>query len=58
MLTRRTSGFLVLLALAAAAGLGSSAAQDLPEGVDWLTDLDAARETAREEGRPLLIVFR
>lgn len=58
MLTQRTFGFLVLLACVAAGGFGSSAAQDLPEGVDWMTDLDAAREKAREEGRPLLIVFR
>ncbi len=27
-------------------------------GIDWLTDLDVAREKAREEGRPLLAVFR
>ena len=27
-------------------------------GIDWLTDLDAARAKARETGRPILAVFR
>lgn len=27
-------------------------------GIDWMTDLDAARAQAKEEGRPLLVVFR
>lgn len=26
--------------------------------IDWLTDLDAAREKAKSEGKPLLVVFR
>jgi hypothetical protein len=28
------------------------------EGIAWLKDLDAARTTARAEGKPLFIVFR
>ena len=58
MNTRRTLGFLGLLAIAAAAGFGPSVAQDLPQEQDWMTDLDAATGKARETGRPLLIVFR
>ena len=27
-------------------------------GIDWMTDLDAAREQAGKEDRPLLVVFR
>jgi len=41
-----------LVALAAAAWPG--ARDEFP----WLTDLDAARALAAEEGKPLLVVFR
>lgn len=43
-------------------GTGTLPAQDLADRADgafaWRTDLDAAREEARETGRPLLVVFR
>ncbi len=32
------------------------AAQD--DGIDWLTDLAAARAAATETGKPMLVVFR
>jgi hypothetical protein len=47
-------------ALAAVAALAFLApgirAED--DGIRWQTDLDAARTTARAEGKPLFIVFR
>ena len=40
-------------------GAAPAAAQDAPDDeFAWRTDLEAAREDARESGRPLLIVFR
>ncbi|MBI2923475.1 MAG: hypothetical protein HYY18_20665 [Planctomycetes bacterium] len=46
----------LLLALAAVPFLppASGEGEDFP----WMTDIDAARQKARDEGRPLLIVFR
>lgn len=58
---------LVLVVLGFAAGLlradrlaMSPANADEGEiaGIDWRTDLDAARAEARTSGRPLLVVFR
>ena len=46
---------LALAALAAGAVL-TGAPQD--GEFKWLTDLDAARVRAKDEGKPLLIVFR
>ena len=37
----------------------NTAGQDVPDDAfAWRTDLDAARQEARETGRPLLVVFR
>ena len=51
----------ILLALAAAA-CGPAGAKDDHVRVEvpdhWMTDLDAATAAARQEGKPLLIVFR
>ncbi|MHC4820365.1 MAG: hypothetical protein ACYTDX_01435 [Planctomycetota bacterium] len=58
------AGKAMVAALLLAAGLSmawTAAAQDAPgddAGVDWRTDLDAARTEAAESGRPMLIVFR
>ena len=53
---------LVLLALAVALGALLAPEPVLAEeeiaGVEWLTDLDAARAKARKSGRPILAVFR
>ena len=49
-----------LLALASAllAGVPVAAEDGEIAGVDWLTDVEAARAKARETGRPILAVFR
>ena len=52
--------------VALVAFIGGSALVTSPAGAedpldaafDWRTDLDAAREEARDTGRPLLVVFR
>ncbi len=31
---------------------------DAEGAIEWITDLDEARDQARKEGKPLLIVFR
>ena len=50
---------MTLTSLAAALLSGLSALCPAAEGAfEWRTDLDAARELAAAEGRPLLIVFR
>ena len=40
--------------------LGASGAASADEAgeIEWLTSLDKARDLARKEGKPLLIVFR
>ena len=48
---------LALLSLAAL-GLSLVGGTRSVSGPEWLDDLDAATELARESGRPLLIVFR
>jgi len=38
--------------------MGGAADADEAGEIEWLTDLDKARDQARKEGKPLLIVFR
>ncbi len=45
-----------LVAVAALVLVAPSRAQD--EEIAWVTDLDAARRSARAEGKPLFLVFR
>ena len=52
---------MLLLVFAAGFDIATSPPADAEEeiaGVEWLTDLDAARAKARKTGRPLLAVFR
>ena len=42
----------------AALGVSEPAHADADTEIEWLTDLDAARDLARKENKPLLIVFR
>ncbi len=52
---------LLLLVFAAGFDVATTPSADAEEeiaGVEWLTDLDAARAKARKTGRPLLAVFR
>lgn len=50
---------LALIAVACVAGFGPASAEEGEiAGIDWRTDLDAARAEAAEKGRPLLVVFR
>lgn len=46
----------LLLATLVAAGCGAAVAQG--DGIEWKTDLEAARREAAATGRPLCIVFR
>ena len=51
----------VLLGFAASAMIVASwwpQDSDLVTGVEWQTDLDAARHQAAESNRPLMLVFR
>ena len=48
---------IVLLAMGMGA-LGLQAKEDDPADIRWMTDVHEARVKAREEGRPLLVVFR
>ena len=53
---RRTA--ITMLSALLLAGCAPSLAQEADLPGFWLTDLDAARKQAKEEGRPLLVVFR
>lgn len=46
------------LLVTAVSATRAARAGDVPAVIEWLTDLDAARAKAKEEGRPLLVVFR
>jgi len=50
---RRELGWLGVGILAATAAVAQE-----PPALQWATDLERARAQAREQGRPLLVVFR
>ena len=49
---------LVAFAAGMVLAMAASAQEDLTGGIEWRTDLDAARAEARQAGRPMLVVFR
>ncbi len=49
---------LLFIALLFVFAWGAAADEREIEDVEWMTDLAAAGAKAREEGRPLLVVFR
>ena len=51
-----TAGFLLATALLARPSPGES--PEAADGFQWRDDLEGARKTAREQHKPLLIVFR
>ena len=52
------AGLAASVALCALAGISQSGGQEEGEPFAWETDLAAATVKARDEGRPLLVVFR
>ena len=58
-MTRRTGWAAAVVARIAIAGtLLTALAREGEAGIDWKTDLEAARAEAAESGRPMMVVFR
>ncbi len=59
---RTIAALALLMAGAGAVSLAGAApvqdATDSEEGIEWRTDLDAARTEAKEKGLPMFVVFR